>query len=217
MGFGILFIGYFFTFIGALALPISQYTYVLGAGIILFSLKKLILENKMFVATAIFTGVFEVYSIIALILSLFYPENSLNGIFSTLQISLACVLNILLLASIYIISKEVGATKIQSKAIVNLVVTAVALVLIILSIVLPDSSAQTRCFLVGYIAMLIFVVFTLITVFNCYASICYEGDENMEKSTGIKPLDFLNRILDKAMNKNKDINRDKKDKTEKKK
>ena len=39
MGFGLLFIGYFFTFVGALAIPISQYTYVLGTGIILFSLK----------------------------------------------------------------------------------------------------------------------------------------------------------------------------------
>ena len=39
MGFGLLFIGYFFTFVGALALPISAYTYVLGTGIILFSLK----------------------------------------------------------------------------------------------------------------------------------------------------------------------------------
>ena len=61
MGFGLLFIGYFFTFVGALALPISAYTYVLGAGIILFSLKKLILENKMFVASAIFSGVFEIF------------------------------------------------------------------------------------------------------------------------------------------------------------
>ena len=54
MGFGLLFIGYFFTFIGALALPISQYTYVIGTGIILYSLKKLILENKMFKLTTDF-------------------------------------------------------------------------------------------------------------------------------------------------------------------
>ncbi len=219
MGFGILFIGYFFTFIGALALPISQYTYVLGAGIILFSLKKLILENKMFIATAIFTGAFEIFSIFVLILSIFHPENSLNGILSTLQIVLVCVLNLLLLASIFTISKEVGATKIQSKAIVNLFVTSISLILMLLSAILPDANAQTRCFLVGYISMLVYVVFTLITVFNCYASICYEGDENMEKSTGIKPLDFLNKILDKAMNKNKNLNenKDKKDKSEKKK
>ena len=66
--------------------------------------------------------------------------------------------------------------------------------------------------------MIIYVIFTLITVFNCYASICYEGDEDMEKSTGIKPLDFLNKVLDKAMNKNKDIDKSvKKNKTENKK
>ena len=44
-----------------------------------------------------------------------------------------------------------------------------------------------------------------------------EGDENMEKETGIKPLDFLNKLLNKAMNKNKDMDKTKKDKTGKKK
>ena len=218
MGFGLLFIGYFFTFIGALAIPISQYTYVLGAGIILFSLKNLILENKMFVASAIFTGAFELFSIVTLVLALFKPESSLNSIFSSIQIALVCILNLLLLFSIYIISKEVGATKIQSKSIVNLVVTSISLIFMLLYIALPDANAQARCFLVGYIAMIIYVIFTLITVFNCYASICYEGDEDMEKSTGIKLLDFLNKVLDKAMNKNKDIDKGvKKNKTENKK
>ncbi|MBR2024428.1 MAG: hypothetical protein IKA02_01320 [Clostridia bacterium] len=203
MGFGLLFIGYFFTFIGALALPISQYTYVIGTGIILYSLKKLILENKMFVASAIFACLFEIFSIVVLFLNLFQPQNGSNSLFSSIQMVLSIVLNALLLLSIFIISKEVGATKIQSKSIVNLVVTAIAFVLITLSIILPDTNAQARCFLVGYIAMIVYTVFTLICIFNCYASICYEGDENMEKETGNKPLDFLNKILNKAMNKNK--------------
>jgi hypothetical protein len=145
-------------------------------------------------------------------------SSSLNSIFSSVQIALACVLNLLLLFSIYIISKEVGATKIQSKSIVNLVVTTISLIFMLLYIALPDANAQARCFLVGYVAMIIYVIFTLFTIFSCYASICYEGDEDMEKSTGIKPLDFLNKILDKAMNKNKDIGKsDKKNKTESKK
>lgn len=204
MGFGLLFIGYFFTFIGALAIPISQYTYVLGTGIILFSLKKLILENKMFVASAIFAGVFEIFSVVALMISLFQPESKAGSILAEIQLICACVLNLLLLSSILIISKEVGATKIQSKSIVNTVITVVSLILVSLSVILPNAEAQARCFLVGYVAMIIYVIFTLITVFNCYASICYEDDENMEKSTGNKPIDFLNKILDKAMNKNKD-------------
>ncbi len=204
MGFGLLFIGYFFTFIGALAIPISQYTYVLGTGIILFSLKKLILENKMFVASAIFAGVFEIFSVVALMISLFQPESKAGSILAEIQLICACVLNLLLLSSILIISKEVGATKIQSKSIVNTVITVVSLILVSLSVILPNAEAQARCFLVRYVAMIIYVIFTLITVFNCYASICYEDDENMEKSTGNKPIDFLNKILDKAMNKNKD-------------
>lgn len=215
MGFGLLFIGYIFTFIGALALPISQYTYVIGTGIILYSLKKLILENKMFVASAIFSGVLEIFSIVVIFLNLFQPQNNLNDVFSTVQMIMSIILNALLLLSIFIISKEVGATKIQSKSIVNMVVTSIALVFIILSVILPDANARSRCLLVGYIAMIVYTVFTSMTVFSCYASICYEGDENMEKETGNKPFDFLNKILNKAMNKNKDI--DLKDKTGKKK
>ena len=195
MGFGLLFIGYIFTFIGALALPISQYTYVIGTGIILYSLKKLILENKMFVVSAIFSGVFEIFSIAVLFLNLFQPQNNLNDFFSSIQMIMSIILNALLLFSIFIISKEVGATKIQSKAIVNLVVTFVAFVMILLSLVLPDVSAQSRCFFVGYVAMIVYTVFAAMTIFNCYASICYEGDENMEKDTGNKPFDFLNKIL----------------------
>jgi hypothetical protein len=204
MGFGLLFIGYFFTFVGALAIPISQYTYVLGTGIILFSLKKLILENKMFVASAIFAGTFEIFSVVALMISLLQPENKVGSILAEIQLICACILNLLLLASILIISKEVGATKIQSKSIVNLIVTVISLIFVSLSVILPNAEAQARFFLVGYVAMIVYVIFTLITIFNCYASICYEGDENMEKTTGNTPLDFLNKILDKAINKNKD-------------
>ena len=171
----------------------------------------------MFVASAIFSGAFEIFSIVVLFLNLFEPQSNLNTALSTIQMILAIVLNALILLSIFVISKEVGATKIQSKSIVNLVVTAIAFLLVIFSAILPNPNAQSRCFLVGYIAMIVYTVFTLITIFNCYASICYEGDENMDKETGIKPLDFLNKLLNKAMNKNKDIDKTKNDKTGKKK
>lgn len=205
MGFGILFIGYFFTFVGALAIPVSKYTFVLGAGIILFSLKKLILENKMFLISAIFAGVFEFLSIAVLFLSLFAPNTLIGNILFSVQLVAASALNILLLLAIYKISKDVGATKIQSKAIINLVVGTISLIFMLLSVVLPNAGGASRCFFVGYVACVIYTIFTLVTIFNCYASICYEGDENMDnETTGIKPLDFLNKALNKVMFKNKD-------------
>ena len=57
MGFGILFIGYFITYLGALsgavALPIAPFTYLVGAGIIIYSLKNLIYQNKLFLISMI--------------------------------------------------------------------------------------------------------------------------------------------------------------------
>ncbi len=213
MGFGILFIGYFITYIGALVIPISNFTYVLGAGVILYSLKNLIKENKMFLASAILSGILELLSIAILILEFFAPSSTISSVLSTIQGVSFSALNIILLIAIFLIAKQVGAPKIQSKAIVNLVVSVISFTLLVISVLVINSSLAVRCFYVSYLASVIYSIFGLVAVFNCYASICYEGDENMEKeATGIKPLDFLNKALNKAMNKNKDI-----DKTGKKK
>ena len=213
MGFGILFIGYFFTFIGALAIPISKFTYVLGAGIILYSLKKLISENKMFLTSAILTGALEILSITILILEFFAPSSEVKSTLASIQMVSFSLLNLFLLSSIFIIARQVGALKIQSKAVVNLVISLISFVLLSISVFAIGTSFGARCFYVSYFASIIYSVFSLIIIFNCYASICYEGDENMEnQSTGVKTLDFLNRALNKAMNKNKTT-----DKTRKKK
>ena len=47
-------------------------------------------------------------------------------------------------------------------------------------------------------------IFMLVILFNCYAKICYEDDKYMDKETsGVPVFDFLNRLFNKATNKNK--------------
>ena len=78
MGFGLLFIGYFFTFLGAIT-PLSTYCYVVGTGIIIYSLKNLILENKLFVVTLITSIVLEVVSITKMMLDVFGYADVVGG------------------------------------------------------------------------------------------------------------------------------------------
>lgn len=207
MGFGILFIGYFITYLGALsgavALPIAPFTYLVGAGIIIYSLKNLIYQNKLFLISMISAIALELVSIPVLVLNFTSPESSPYKVLAIIQISLAFITHLLLLFAILKISSELKITKIQSRAIVNLVVSTLALIFLILSIMLNEPLNQ-RFFLVGISACIIFVLFTLGAIFRCYASICYEGDEDMQRETGFAPFDFLNRMLNKAMNKNKD-------------
>ena len=205
MGFGIMFIGYFITFVGALVIPLAPYTYVLGAGVLLYSLRKLVVENKMFLTTAIYTICFEILSLGVLVFDMFFANSIICDILTSIQMVAGPVLNVLLLISILLISKQVGATKIQSGAIVNLVVTVITLIFILLSVFITASDLAARCYLVGYVGCIIYTIFTLITVFRCYANICYEDDVNMEKeTTGFKLLDTLNKWLNKANNKNKE-------------
>lgn len=207
MGFGVLFIGYFITFLGALsaiALPIAPFTYVVGSAIIIYSLKNLIYQNKLFLVSMIASVLLELVSIPTLAFYFINPEASVYQALAVAQVVLAFLLHVALLLAIFVISKELNITKIESRAIVNLVVSAIALIFAILSLTLAEPLNQ-RFFLVALCTCLIFVIFTLGAIFRCYANICYEGDENMQKeTTGIAPLDFLNKLLNKAMNKNKD-------------
>ena len=206
MGFGLLFIGYFVLFLGALsaiALPIAPFTYVIGAGFVAYSLRNLRKENKLFLFSMITACVLILESVVALILSFTIGQSSAYVVFSVAQAVTAFILHTLLLVAIYIIAKQVEVTKFQSRALVNLFVTAVAGIFLLISVFL-DAPASNRFFAVGLTACFIFVIFTLGAIFRCYATICYEGDENMQnETTGIAPFDFLNKLLNKAMNKNK--------------
>ena len=47
MGFGIMFLGFFFLYIGAIT-PLNVFTAIIGSAIILLSLKELVYQNKLF-------------------------------------------------------------------------------------------------------------------------------------------------------------------------
>lgn len=206
MGFGILFLGYFIAFIGGLT-PISMYTYVLGAGIIVYSLKNLIYENKLFVASIFTAGALELVSIAVVIIKLFgFDRLGIYSILSIIQSYLAPTLSIVLFLAIYVIAKSVDLKKIQARVVVNIIVTSIYIIFAVIF----NFTRNDIIGLISIIAQIVSVLFALVIIFTCYMRICYEDDKDMSKSeTGFKPLDILNKGLNKVSKK--------KDKTEKKK
>ena len=81
MGFGLMFIGYIIAFAGSVVPQISALTFILGSGIILLSLKKLIYENKLFIEALVFAFLLEVSSIISLGIELFFVPNTVSVVF----------------------------------------------------------------------------------------------------------------------------------------
>ncbi len=204
MGFGILFFACFLTYFGALT-PIGAFTYVLGTGIMLYALYKLSGLNKMFVASAIGTAVFLTVSLIVAVMFVFGLDgNTLYKAVAYVQNYLSPAVLLMIMASVFLIAKEVGLRKIQGWSIVNSLFIVCYVVCDILSIFIVGDVATPRLGLVCVITQILFSAFLLVILFNCYAKICYEEDRNMEKKTSGMPIfDFLNRAFNKATDKNR--------------
>lgn len=199
MGFGILFLACFFTFVGILT-PLSAFTYVIGSALMLYALYKLSEQNKMFLLSAIGSFVLFLVSLATVFLYVFgIVSVSVYSITVLIQSYLTVLIAILLLIGIYLISKEVELKKIQARAVVNIIFVAIYFVCDVISSFVKSEEVLKRIGLIGIISEIIYIALILINVFNCYMRICYEDDKDMSKSTtGVPVLDFLNKMYDKA-------------------
>ena len=198
MGFGLLFLGYFVAFLGSFLAELSVFTFILGAGIILFSLKNLVFENKMFIVSAVLAFILEISAILVAALGfMFVPETDvLYIIVSQVYKWVVYALNASLMIAIFIIAKDVDVLKIKVKSIINLIFIAIGVIVSIAHEFVTDQFAQERLSIVSAGAQILFVILGLMTIFNCYMKICYEDDQNMQKkSSGIPFFDFLNEKL----------------------
>ncbi len=188
MGFGILFFACFLTYFGALT-PIGIFTYLLGSAIMLFALYKLSELNKLFLYSAVASLVLMLASLVLVVMFIFgWDSNSFYSILAQIQNYLAPALLILIHVAIYTVSKEVGLNKLQGWSIVNSFFIGGYMVCDLLSIFLVGPVITPRLFIVGIFAQILFSLFMLLILFNCYAKICYEDDKNMEKGTSGVPV-----------------------------
>ncbi|MBQ7353092.1 MAG: hypothetical protein IJW54_03705 [Clostridia bacterium] len=208
MGFGLLFFGYFVAYLGSFLSEFSVFTFILGAGIILFSLKNLVFENKMFVVSAVVSFILEVSAILVAILGfMFVPETSTSYVIISLVYKwITYVLNACLMIAIFVIAKEVDILKIKVMSIVNLIFISIGAIVAFAYDFISDEFTQLRLRYISVGSQILFVILGLFIIFNCYMKICYEDDQNMQrKSSGIPFFDFLNNKLDRAFEKKNGI------------
>lgn len=214
MGFGVLFFGCFLTYFGAIT-PIGTFTYMLGAAIMLYALYKLSEINKMFLVSAVVSFAFLILSLAIVVMFIFgYDNNSVYNVLCYIQNFLSPVLLIGIHVAIYLVSKEVGLSKIQGWSIVNSVFILIGITVDVLSVFISSVEVLGRFGIVWISSRVLYSVFMLIIIFNCYAKICYEDDKYMDdENTGMPLFDFLNRLFNKATDKNrKNVPKDKGDK-----
>ncbi len=203
MGFGVLFFACFLTYFGELT-PLASYTFVIGSALILYALYKLYEQNKLFLISAIGAFLLLIISIITVIMSAFGINNMLYRIMIYAQTYVSAALLLLMLAAIYLLAKEVGLRKIQGWCIVDGIFAVIYLACDVVSVTVKSSAVFVRLGMICLVAQILYTVLLLIILFNCYARICYEDDKDMKKeTTGMPVFDFLNKIFNKAIDKNK--------------
>lgn len=219
MGFGIMFIGCCFMLLGAFT-TFAPFTYVLGSAIIMYSLKELIRQNKMFFITLVITVVEFLASMTYMFI---YVLSSNQALISTMSLALSIsnvVFCALALTSIYLLAKQVELPSIQAKVVITYILMAIyAICVILLNAFFKDSEfAMSRLSLIIFISQILYSIMVLVTVANSYIRICYEDDKDMDKKTGNAPLDFLNDKLNYAMTpkEKRDLKKDENDKGDKK-
>lgn len=204
MGFGLMLIGYIITYAGALMSQISAFTYILGSGIILFSLRKLIFENKLFIVAISFAFLLEVSSIISLGIQLFGGNEAVSLVFAYIANSSALLLNLFLMIAIFILAKSVDVPSVKYMSIISTILVGICIALFVACSIVKADYALERLNLLYFILTLIYSVLSAVVIFNFYVRICYEGDEKMQKeSSGIPFFDTLNRMFDKIFTKKK--------------
>ncbi len=193
MGFGLLFIGYFFL----LSLPyngIDILPDIIGFVLMYLALRKLNFycrDNRHFKYARITTIPCAVLSLalLAVAITNFFAElpSALHTILQTAYAVAIGIYELFLLLGIFRLAKEIELPKLAARAQRMLTLTAVYYLseLLIMSGVLSDyltsidptitNYLSFALYLLGYIWMLC----TLALIFTCYMRICLEGDEEM--------------------------------------
>lgn len=199
MGFGLLFIGCFIAYLGSLSGTISAFTYSLGAIVILFSLRKLIYEGKLFIASAVLALALEITSLTSIGIQVFSGSFSPSPVMLYLTELFAYLFITVMMIAIALLAKEVELSRLSIMAFVNVGLIPVSGVLFIICEIIKNDDILPWISLAHVVLKLGFVVFSLVIIFGAYMRICYEGDEKMqEEKTGFLPFDKLNELSNKA-------------------
>ena len=199
MGFGLLFIGCFIAYVGSLSAVISGFTYALGAIVILFSLRKLLYEGKLFIASAVLALALEITALTSIGIQVFSGTYEPSAVPTYLAELFAYAFILILMLGIALLAKEVELSSLSIMAFIDVGLVCTTGALFVLSEVIKNSAALPWISLAYVLIKLGTVIFSLVIIFGAYMRICYEGDEKMQvEKSGFAPFDKLNELSNKA-------------------
>ena len=205
MGFGLMFVGYFFTYLISLVFVPR----ILGYAIMLWATVKLsAFDIKFKRCLPVLGGLFLIsaYVLSGDIVKHFNLEASLFNdtvlnIVSTAEELLVILFHVFLMLAIGSIAKDTGLDKIRFRAMRNLLLIMIAELTYTVIIFLPKNKVVQTVFAITVILRFIWIFLDLILLASCYRLICEEGDESMpEKEINvpiIKQMESVMRRRDK--------------------
>ena len=224
MGFGILFIGYFFT----MNIKLRGYDVppdFIGYMIMIYACNKLSDYSSFFRKTS------KILIVMALLSAAYSGTQLYTNVFGELpelipniliisKLMLSIVMHYFLLNAIIEISEDVGRKKIAGKCRRNLYITWFLLILQTVSSLPVFQFEGQAYYLISIFIANFAVLLNSIQIFSCYMWICYEGDEEMDAENTIDPLaKMINKTRKEAAeyNKQKQLERAEKRKSRRKK
>ena len=208
MGFGILFIGYFFL----INITYFTLTDIVSAVLMLMALSSLSRFNKPLKLALYADGAFMLVALgefLLEVLAMFSlaSTGNLQGIFILLRHIALAVLNVLLLLGIRSLALEVGLEKLANKCTMTLSLPAFAYLLSALLEAKPlfqstPVELMQSIALVALLLTIVSVVLVLARIYNAYARICMPEDVEME----VKPsrFAFVNRFREKQAQRDRE-------------
>lgn len=203
MGFGLLLIGYAITFL--ITVGIGKYLFagmLIGGFIMFLGLSELRKYSPAFIyaliadVLLILCSFYETAAFFddAFMLELGIVSQNLLAVFDWIEFALNLVFNIAMLYGIADLSRRVEYSKTMEKAYRNMVFVAIANAFELITMIPNTLFSEDRAFFLSLLLIIriFYVVLNLLLIFKCYAMICSEGEENMER----KPsrFKFINDI-----------------------
>ncbi len=207
MGFGILFIGYFFL----INISYFAYTDIIAAMVMLMGLYQLSSVNKHFRYGAITSSAFAVFALIEFffaVLEIFAPAEWISAVSSYMSAFRYCllfVLNIFILRGIESVAKEVDADALKKTAKASVPLASIYLFASVFSLPFLSSvlgKATAFIYFAVLLAIFVYVLSNLVVIYKAYMQICMPGDEERKKKAS--KSDAMSKFYDSLEQKGKE-------------
>ena len=201
MGFGPLLVGYIFTYLVTLGLGDYLFAGMLVGGFIMFlglcELRKYCPTFLYAIIGSVFIILCSFYETAAWVLNIGIDSASISRAFDYVEVGINLWFNMSLLYGIADLSRRVEYPETREKAYRNMVFVGVFNVMQILLLIPNTVFDRDKGFFMTLLMIfqIIYAFFNVLLIFKCYAMICPEGEEDMQR----KPsrFEFVNKMREK--------------------